>query len=305
MSGQRSVYSSCRPEVHDVLRRWRKLADGYDPHRVLDRRDVRARPDAARFVLRKRRRAQPRVQLHAACTRSSRAADLRTSIEQAERYLPDNAWPVWTGGNHDNHRFPSRWCGDDPAKTRAAMMMLMGLRGTPFLYYGDEIGMPDTDDPRRPSARPGRRVPRRTRRPRSRTHADAVDRRARAPVTPTRASSRGCRSATSPRATWPTSATIPTRCSRSPAISSACATRCPSSDAARTRRCASSDDRLWAWQRGDRTVVAMNCSDDAVDVPDAGTGTIRMSTIRARDDERVSGSLHLEPWEAAIVWRDA
>ena len=35
MSGQRSVYNASRPEVHDVLRRWRKLADGYDPNRVL------------------------------------------------------------------------------------------------------------------------------------------------------------------------------------------------------------------------------------------------------------------------------
>ena len=67
----------------------------------------------------------------------------------------------------------------------------------------------------------------------------------------------------------------------------------------------SSDDRVWAWQRGDRTVVAMNVSDEPADVPDAGTGEIRISTIRARDNERVNGSLHLEPWEAAIVWRDA
>jgi alpha-glucosidase len=67
----------------------------------------------------------------------------------------------------------------------------------------------------------------------------------------------------------------------------------------------SSDDRVWAWQRGDRTVVAMNCSDEPADVNDAGTGEIRLSTIRARAGERVSGSLHLEPWEAAIVWRDA
>jgi alpha-glucosidase len=67
----------------------------------------------------------------------------------------------------------------------------------------------------------------------------------------------------------------------------------------------SSDDRVWAWQRGDRTVVAMNLSDDPADVPDAGEGEIRISTIRARDNERVDGSLHLEPWEAAIVWRDA
>jgi hypothetical protein len=48
----------------------------------------------------------------------------------------------------------------------------------------------------------------------------------------------------------------------------------------------------------------MNWSDEALDVPDAGTGTIRISTIRARDGERVGGSLRLAPWEAAIVWRD-
>ena len=35
LMGQRSVYNACRPEVHDVLRRWRKLADGYDPKRIL------------------------------------------------------------------------------------------------------------------------------------------------------------------------------------------------------------------------------------------------------------------------------
>ena len=33
--GQRQVYNSCRPEVHDVLRRWRAIADSYDPPRVL------------------------------------------------------------------------------------------------------------------------------------------------------------------------------------------------------------------------------------------------------------------------------
>src|SRR4051812_11131205 len=33
--GQRSVYNSCQPETHDVLRRWRAICDGYDPPRVL------------------------------------------------------------------------------------------------------------------------------------------------------------------------------------------------------------------------------------------------------------------------------
>ena len=51
----------------------------------------------------------------------------------------------------------------------------MGLRGTPFLYYGDEIGMIDTDVPDGPHPRPGRRVPRRAHGSRRRAHADAVD----------------------------------------------------------------------------------------------------------------------------------
>ena len=65
------------------------------------------------------------------------------------------------------------------------------------------------------------------------------------------------------------------------------------------------NDDVWVWRRGERTVVACNLSDAPVDVADVGPGAIRISTIRARDDERVDGALHLAPWEAAIVWRDA
>ena len=45
-----------------------------------------------------------------------------------------------------------------------------------------------------------------------------------------------------------------------------------------------------------------NLSDDPATVGDVD-GEIRISTIRARDGESVRGALHLEPWEAAIVWR--
>ena len=60
---------------------------------------------------------------------------------------------------------------------------------------------------------------------------------------------------------------------------------------------------LWAWARGERTVVAVNFADARATVPDV-SGTIRFSTIRARDNETVKGSLVLDPWEAAIVWRE-
>src|SRR5205807_4944274 len=55
-----------------------------------------------------------------------------------ERALPAGAWPNWVLGNHDRPRVASR-VGTDQA--RVAAMLLLTLRGTPTLYYGDEIGM--------------------------------------------------------------------------------------------------------------------------------------------------------------------
>ena len=69
------------------------------------------------------------------------AAEMRTIVEQAEAALPEEAWPVWTGSNHDFVRFPTRWCEGDERKVRCALLLLLTLRGTPLLYYGDELGM--------------------------------------------------------------------------------------------------------------------------------------------------------------------
>ncbi len=306
MSGQRPIYNSCRPEVHDVIRRWRALAESYEPARVLIGETYVLDPDglasfygqgdelnlAFNFML-----------IHSKFT----APELRAAVEHAETHLPNFAWPVWTGGNHDNHRFPTRWGADDPARARVGLVMLMGLRGTPFLYYGDEIGMPDTDVP-----------PDRILDPVGVFHGARLGRdNERTPMPWTGDLAGGAGFSAPGVEPWlpygdvavcnvadqrhdPDSALSLTRDliglrDAMPELREGSYRTLPTSD----------DDRLWAWQRGDRTVVAMNCSDEAVDVPDAGAGTIRMSTIRARDNERVGGSLHLEPWEAAIVWRDA
>src|SRR6185503_13989090 len=47
--------------------------------------------------------------------------------------------------NHDAGRLATRWAGDDPARARVALLMLLTLRGTPFLYYGDEIGLEEVE----------------------------------------------------------------------------------------------------------------------------------------------------------------
>ena len=108
------------------------------------------------------------------------AEQMRPIVEGMEAKLPEGAWPVWTGSNHDGKRLATRWAGGDPARTRAALMILLGLRGTPFLYYGDEIGLPDTPlDPADALDPVAARMGDPGGEPRRLPHADAVERRAR------------------------------------------------------------------------------------------------------------------------------
>ena len=64
--------------------------------------------------------------------------------EEYEASLPAGAWPNWVLGNHDRSRLASRI---GPEQARAAAVLLLTLRGTPTLYYGDEIGMADVPIP--------------------------------------------------------------------------------------------------------------------------------------------------------------
>jgi alpha-glucosidase len=59
-------------------------------------------------------------------------------IEEYERALPPGGWPNWVLGNHDRPRIASRV---GAAQGRIAAMLLLTLRGTPTIYYGDDIGM--------------------------------------------------------------------------------------------------------------------------------------------------------------------
>ncbi len=67
------------------------------------------------------------------------------AVGDYEAAMPAKAWPNWVLGNHDRHRVVSR-IGERQA--RVAQMLLLTLRGTPTLYYGDEIGMFDVEIPR-------------------------------------------------------------------------------------------------------------------------------------------------------------
>ena len=87
----------------------------------------------------------------------------RHQIEQSEAALgPVAAWPTWVLSNHDNPRHRTRYGGSE-ARARAAAVLLLTLRGAPFLYAGEELGLLDAeigdDQHRDPGGRDGCRAP--------------------------------------------------------------------------------------------------------------------------------------------------
>jgi alpha-glucosidase len=68
------------------------------------------------------------------------AAEVVKIITEYERLVPAGEWPNWVLGNHDQSRIASRV---GAAQARVAAMLLLTLRGTPTIYYGEELGMRD------------------------------------------------------------------------------------------------------------------------------------------------------------------
>ena len=73
------------------------------------------------------------------------ASTVREAVENYEAALPEEGWPNWVLGNHDQPRIATR-VGREQA--RLTQMLLLTLRGTPTCYYGDELGMQDVQVPK-------------------------------------------------------------------------------------------------------------------------------------------------------------
>jgi alpha-glucosidase len=295
--GQRSVYNVERPEVHDVLRRWRALANTYDPPRILLGetyvRDVRSmglfygKGDELHLAFNF-------TYIHA----PFEAEALARVVAESETIIPADGWPVWTASNHDVSRVMSRWAGGDERKLRCALLSLLTLRGTPVLYYGDEIGMPDTRlrkaDLRDPLGKrywpePRGRDPERT--PMHWTDAPGGG-----------FTKPGVRS-------WLPLGDVAARNVQDQRRDSSSALRFIR-DLIGVRRQRSelrtgtyqelpAPAGVWAWLRGRDTTIALNLTDKRVSVP-AIKGSVIISTTRARDGEPVDRALALNPWEGAI-----
>jgi alpha-glucosidase len=278
-------------ETHRVLRRWRSIADEYDPPRVLlGETWAMDAPTLASYY-------GDGDELQLAFNFPFVLAPLdpeiqRVVVEAMEEYFPAHAWPVWTGSNHDLGRFPTRWCDGDERKVRCAQMLLLTLRGLPVLYYGDEIGMTDVEVPQDRAldveGRDGARTP---------MHWDA----------------RPGAGFTTPSATpWlplGEHASVNVEAQRADPGSVLTLVR----DLIALRRqlpdlrsgayeTTESPEGTWVWRRGERIVVALNMTDAPATV-EGVDGTVRIATDRARDGERVDARLELAAWSGALLER--
>ncbi len=145
---QKHLYDKSRPENLALLRRIRRLFDRYPgTMTVAEVHDDDSVTRAAAYVA-------GSDLLHTAYGFSLLgptldATVIRSSLEAFARQ-PGDGWPAWAFGNHDVARAVSRWGGDNPAPAFAKLLVaLLGcLRGTVFLYQGEELGLPEAEVPR-------------------------------------------------------------------------------------------------------------------------------------------------------------
>src|SRR5438046_4294141 len=76
------------------------------------------------------------------------ARAVRSIVERAEARVPADRVPLWFGSYHAHSRLATRWARGDERKARAALFMLLTLRGSAILYQGDELALTDGKVPR-------------------------------------------------------------------------------------------------------------------------------------------------------------
>lgn len=130
------LYTGDRPEVMEVIKGFRALADSY-PGRVLIGEAYLPLHRIAAYY------GEDGKGVHLPFNFTLLAApwtagELGPLIAAYEAVIPEGGWPNWVLSNHDRPRVAGRL---GPDQARVAAMLLLTLRGTPTLYYGDEIGM--------------------------------------------------------------------------------------------------------------------------------------------------------------------
>ncbi|MEJ1157147.1 alpha-amylase family glycosyl hydrolase [Prosthecomicrobium sp. N25] len=149
------LYTTDLPEMEDIVRELRRTVAAYDD-RVLIGEIYLPHDRLARYY------GHELEGIHlpfnfALIDAPWHARKIEALVADYEASLPEGGWPNWVTGNHDKPRIATR-VGPDQA--RVAAMLLLTLRGTPTVYYGEELGMENVPIEDRDALDPfARRVP--------------------------------------------------------------------------------------------------------------------------------------------------
>ncbi len=142
---QEHLHDTDQPGMIPFLKEFRKLLENYSQRYSVGETFMASPEKAASYV--------GDQLLHAAFSFDFTKNDLffpwkpgwvLKQILKREEIFKDESWPTTVMSNHDLPRAASRYSrNEEDFQPRFAMTLLMTLRGTPFLYYGEEIGMRD------------------------------------------------------------------------------------------------------------------------------------------------------------------
>jgi alpha-glucosidase len=135
-----------QPETHAIWKEFRHLLNRYPDRMAVGEVDVEGAEEYYG-------NGQDELQLvfnFAMLTQGWHARGFHDIVADWQARLPDQAWPCWVLSNHDIKRAISRYASGRAtiARAKVAATMLLTLRGTPFVYYGEEIGLREGSIPR-------------------------------------------------------------------------------------------------------------------------------------------------------------
>ncbi len=140
------LHSEAAPGIHDVIREFQDVVKSYDDRVSIG--EIQYYADPTPMIPFYGDREEHEIDLpfnFGLILTPWQASAVRGFVDRYDAMIPPYGWPNYVLGNHDQHRLASRVGGE--AQARVAAMLLLTLRGTPFIYNGDEIGMHNVDIP--------------------------------------------------------------------------------------------------------------------------------------------------------------
>lgn len=146
-SRQKHVYDKSRPENLEFVKRLRKLVDQYPGAMTLGEIGDDNPVERSIEYVSGGDKLNTCYGFALVTAKAGSASAIRTAIEEFEGKAKNGEWPSWALSNHDTVRAVSRWTGDydhDPRIAKMLIALLTSLRGTAFIFEGEELGLPET-----------------------------------------------------------------------------------------------------------------------------------------------------------------